>query len=134
MTPINLYSIIFLMNHFPYASLLQDFQSDTLLNREHYKVHKKTNPSRPMKTTSYRPHELTKPRRSFNIYITCYVLCNSFMRCYIHHKVSVVAAGDLAPRWHQNICNHHDDIGGWCVLGVIINSCSLEHLTIHSRF
>ena len=57
-----------------------------------------------------------------------------FTRCYIHRKISVVAAGDLAPRWHQDICNHRDDVGGRYVLGVISNSCSLECLTGHSKF
>ena len=80
--------------------MLQNFQSDTLLNIEHY-VHEKTDPSGAMKSTGYRPPDLS-----------CYVLRNLFMRCYIHSKISVVAAGDLAPRWHQDIYNHHDDVGG----------------------
>ena len=57
-----------------------------------------------------------------------------FMRCYIHREIGVAAAGDLAPRWHQDIYNHHDDVGGRYVLGVNINSCSLECLTVHSKF
>ena len=56
------------------------------------------------------------------------------MRCYIHRKIGVVAAGDLAPRWHQDIYNHHDDVGRRYILGVNINSCSLECLTVHSKF
>ena len=63
------------MNHFSYASLLQDFQSDTLLNIEHY-VYEKTNPSGAMKSMGYRPHNLFQSCSSFKIYITCYVWRN----------------------------------------------------------
>ena len=55
--------------------MFENFQSDTLLNIEHY-VHEKTNPSGAMKSTGYRPPDLSKSRSLFNLYITCYALLN----------------------------------------------------------
>ena len=43
-----------------------------------------------------------------NMYTVWYDTCS--MMFFDHWRVSMVVADVLVPIWHQDICNHHDDV------------------------